>query len=105
LGEENLSFSVTSADEDKKMTEEEAESAEIIFWNPFAVLAFREALEMELIPMHSWALSLRPFLPLRALRPLWLSFFKEFSLWDENFSISSIPASRIFIAGLRSFTD
>jgi len=31
LGEENLFFSVFSADEDKKITEEEAESAEIIF--------------------------------------------------------------------------
>jgi len=30
FGNENLSFSVSSADEDKKMTEEEAESAEII---------------------------------------------------------------------------
>jgi len=44
---------LSSADKDKKMTEEEAESAEIILRKPLALLTFREASEMgPLFPLH-----------------------------------------------------
>jgi hypothetical protein len=76
FGNEKLSFYVPSAEEDKKITEEGAEGAEIIPWKPLASFGLlRSVGNKTAFPFVPWALSLWPFLSPRALRPLWLSFF------------------------------
>jgi hypothetical protein len=62
---------VSSTDEDRKITEEEAENAEIISCKSFYVFGFPRRVEKGAEFTHTlWALSLWLFLPPRALRPL-----------------------------------
>ena len=70
-----LSLSISSADKDQKMTEEEAESAEVIGWKPFWVFGLPGRVgNRAFSSLARWPLSLWAFLPQRALRPLCLSF-------------------------------
>ena len=69
-------FLWTNPNEGKRMNEEEAEGAELLPWTVLWSLRISESVENGTFPSPCpRTLSLFLFLPLRALRPLWLSFF------------------------------
>jgi hypothetical protein len=76
LGIQRLSFSGSSADEDKKDDRRGSRERRDPSMNTPWEFEVPGSVGIEAaFSLAPWALSLWPILPLRALRPLWLSFF------------------------------